>query len=112
MLTITLRRMAIAGLFALAMTASSLSPANADWSVSRSCVGAWGMGTCTTQQRDFVRDPHVRPVRGFETEEEAEHSVKRDRKWARFCKPVALTDRYGVTRYSYAQPGCEFGRSE
>jgi hypothetical protein len=112
MLTITLRRIAAAGLFALAMIASSLPPAKADWSISGSCVGGWGMGNCVVHQRSFPRDPHVRHVRGFETEEEAEHSAKRDRKWVRFCKPVALTDRYGVARYSYAQPGCEFGRSE
>jgi hypothetical protein len=112
MLMITLRRIAAAGLFALAMTASSFTTARADWSVSGSCVGGGGVGTCVAQTRNFLRDPHVRPVRGFESQEEAEQSVKRDRKWAHFCKPVAFTDRYGVARYSYAQPGCEFGRSE
>jgi hypothetical protein len=112
MLTIMLRRLAAAGLLALAVIASSFSTAKADWSISSSCVGYWGMGNCAAVKRHFVRDTHLRQVRGFDTEDEAKESVLRDRKWMSFCKPVVLTDRYGVSRYSYAQPGCEFGRSE
>jgi hypothetical protein len=112
MLTIVLRRLAAAGLFALAVIASSFSTAKADWSISSSCVGTWGLGSCSAVKREFPRDTHMRHVRGFDTEQEAKESVLRDRKWMAFCKPVLSTDRYGVSRYSYAQPGCEFGRSE
>jgi hypothetical protein len=112
MFTIVLRRLAAAGLFALAVIASSFSTAKADWSVTSSCVGTWGMGNCAAVKRGHVRDTHLRHIDGFDTAQEAKESVERDRKWARFCKPVVLTDRYGVSRYSYAQPGCEFGRSE
>ena len=70
------------------------------------------MGNCSAIVREAPRDTHLRPVRGFATEEEAKESVLRDRKWMAFCKPVVFTDHYGVSRYSYAQPGCEFGRSE
>ena len=112
MLTIMLRRLAGAGLFALAVVASSFSTAKADWSVSSSCVGGRGVGTCSAMVRENPRDTHLRPVPGFATDEEAKESVQRDRKWVSFCKPAIFVDRYGVSRYSYAQPGCEFGRSE
>jgi hypothetical protein len=32
--------------------------------------------------------------------------------WEAFCKPAPRTDALGVTRYSYAHAGCEFGRIE
>lgn len=32
--------------------------------------------------------------------------------WEERCKPVIKKDRYGVRRYSYAKPGCEFGAGE
>jgi len=112
MLTTVFRRSAAAGLFALALVASSHSIAKADWTITDSCVGGWGMRNCVINQRDFPRDPHVRPVRGFESDQDAKESVARHHKWLTFCKPVVITDRYGVSRYTYAQPGCEFGRSE
>ncbi len=112
MLTIMLRRLAAAGLFALALVALSFSTAKADWSITSSCVGGWGMGSCSAVKRHSVRDTHLRHVPGFDTEQEAKESMAQDRKWVSFCKPVVFTDRYGVSRYSYARPGCEFGRSE
>ena len=111
MLTFAFRHSAGAGLFALAMLASS-SSANADWTITGSCVGGWGMRNCVVNQRDFPRDPHVRPVRGFDTPEASQESFKRDSKWLAFCKPVVVRDGFGVDRYVYAKPGCEFGRSE
>lgn len=35
-----------------------------------------------------------------------------DAKWVEFCKPTIHTDALGVGRYSYAHPGCEYGRTE
>jgi hypothetical protein len=46
---------------------------------------------------------NVRPEPGAED---------RIRKWEEFCRPVGLVDSLGVTRYMYAEYGCEFGRSE
>ncbi len=112
MLTIVFRRSALAGLLALALVASSHSDANADWTITGSCVGGWATRNCVINKREFPRDPHVRQVGGFESEDEAKQSVARDRKWLAFCKPVIVADQYGVGRYLYAHPGCEFGRSE
>jgi hypothetical protein len=38
--------------------------------------------------------------------------AKEDAKWEAFCKPTFRTDQYGIRRASYAERGCEFGRSE
>lgn len=121
MLTFLFRQSAAAGLFALVLVASSHSAAKADWTITSSCAGSlWGMRNCVINQRDFSRDTHIRPVRGYDShadsqeaiERDRHESVARDRKWLAFCKPVIFTDRYGVSRYNYAEPGCEFGRSE
>jgi len=32
-----------------------------------------------------------------------------DPAWLAYCEPRAYFDRYGVTRFHYAKPGCEFG---
>lgn len=33
----------------------------------------------------------------------------RDANWVARCKPTIKADRYGVSRYSYAAKGCEWG---
>ena len=120
MLTFVTRQSAAASLFALVLVALPLSTAKADWTITGSCVGGWGMRNCVFNQRDFPRDPHVRHVRGSDyrldsdetIERDRRESIARDRKWLAFCKPVIVKDHYGVERYVYAKPGCEFGRSE
>ena len=112
MLTFIVRRDAAAALFALALVASSHSAANADWAITGSCIGGWGMRNCVVNQYDTLRDPHVRPVRTLDDQPISKESIARDRKWLAFCKPVIVKDRYGVERYHYARTGCEFGRAE
>ncbi|GIK81954.1 MAG: hypothetical protein KJZ73_08720 [Pseudorhodoplanes sp.] len=101
--------------FPFALVAVSIvqaAPAQADWSLSRSCVGSWGMHNCVFNWRDYPRDPHLRYAAGPVGEGERGEALARDRKWLAYCKPVLVKDRYGVSRYRYARPGCEFGRSE
>jgi hypothetical protein len=62
-----------------------------------SCVERWGR----------AGDPLVRHPPGPQGDAE---SAERDRKWVARCRPVIKQDRYGVERYQYAAPGCEFGR--
>ena len=42
-------------------------------------------------------------------EAEKARLATRDHKWLARCRPVIERDRYGVARYYYAAPGCEFG---
>jgi hypothetical protein len=44
--------------------------------------------------------------------EDVAAAMQRDRKWMDRCKPVIRRDAYGVGRYYYAAPGCEFGRTD
>ena len=72
MLTTIVHRIAAAGLFALMLVASSHSTARADWTVTSSCVGTWGMGTCAVNKRHFPRDPHIRQVQTVDNEREVQ----------------------------------------
>jgi hypothetical protein len=103
---------ALAG--AVALQAAVLTPAAADVTFSSSCVGGGsfftGSGTCVLMKRKGAIGPagiyKVAEPRG----EELEEAMERDRKWVARCNPVIRQDAYGVGRYHYAKPGCEFGK--
>jgi hypothetical protein len=73
-----------------------------------SCVGSWGLGTCVENWYKTWDDDRPRQ----RTEQEIAESAERDRKWVARCRPVLRQDRYGVDRYEYAAPGCEFGKTQ
>jgi hypothetical protein len=53
------------------------------------------------------------PVRNREQERlDAIAQQKQDEKWEAFCKPTFKADEYGIRRASYAEKGCDVGRSE
>ncbi|MGB6343719.1 MAG: hypothetical protein WBG15_13445 [Xanthobacteraceae bacterium] len=66
---------------------------------SLNCVGRWGE----------AGNAYIRTVPQPADETERTRAADRDRKWEARCKPVIAQDRYGVPRYQYAAPGCEFG---
>src|SRR5579863_1445406 len=72
------------------------------------CIGGGGSFNCVVRWGD-ARDPYVRTVPQTADEIERTHAAERDRKWESRCKPTIAQDRYGVPRYQYAAPGCEFG---
>jgi hypothetical protein len=72
-----------------------------------SCVGSRYSVTCVTRWGGYG-DPYIRLV-SPETDAEKSLQADRDRKWQEHCRPVVYQDRYGVPRYEYAAPGCEFG---
>lgn len=71
------------------------------------CVGTRYSITCVTRWGGYS-DPYIRLV-PQQTEAEKAHGAEHDRKWHAHCKPVVVQDPYGVPRYEYAAPGCEFG---
>jgi hypothetical protein len=100
---------AIAGPAALAaLTLLTLSSALADDTRSTSCVGTRWSASCVTTWRGGVVDPFVREL-APRTEQEIAESREREHKWRTRCRPTIEHDRYGVARYTYAGPGCEFG---
>jgi hypothetical protein len=72
------------------------------------CVGAYGLGTCVENWYRSYDDNGPRQ----RTAQEIAESEERDRKWAARCRPTLRQDRYGVERYVYAVPDCEFGRTQ
>jgi hypothetical protein len=103
---------AIGGPAALAsLTLLMLSPALADNTRSTNCVGSRMSVSCVTTWRSGVVDPFVREL-APRTEQEIAESKERERKWEARCRPVIERDRFGVARYTYAGPGCEYGSYE
>jgi len=46
------------------------------------------------------------------TDKDAGDIEARERLWRARCRPTVREDAYGVRRYQYAAPGCEYGRYE
>jgi hypothetical protein len=95
----------LAGFTAASMLAVALSPAWADGVRSTNCVAFRGMLSCTTKWQRW--EPKELPP---PTEQELAEMRERERIWTERCRPVIKQDALGVPRYTYAAPGCEFGR--
>jgi len=63
------------------------------------CAGRWDMAP---------GDPNIRLVPD-PAEAQKAALKERDRKWLAHCRPVVERDAFGVARYRYSAPGCEFG---
>ncbi len=98
-------------LAALAGVTGFLSaPAAQAQGVRYGCIGGYGSFVCTESWGGGV--PRIIQLRAPETDEEIAAFRSRDRRWAARCKPRLHRDRYGVGRYTYAAPGCAFGRTD
>ena len=72
------------------------------------CIGHfWSTFNCVTRWGTYG-DPYVRDVPQPSDADKA-RAMARDKRWADRCRPYIAQDRYGVARYHYALPGCEFG---
>jgi hypothetical protein len=79
---------------------------------SGGCVGWWWSSfECSTLWAPAV-NPFVRLAPQPVGEAEQTRATERDRKWLERCRPVVEPGRYGVPRYHYAAPNCEFGVGE
>lgn len=96
---------------ALALLGASVifAPAYAGGIEITNCFGAFRTFSCITQW-GAPDDPRLRHVPGPRDAQEEAAFIARDRKWVARCRPVIRQDHYGVSRYHYAAPGCEFGR--
>jgi hypothetical protein len=72
---------------------------------------SYGSDSCV-EIRHELTNPYViqvpPPPAGPEQREAAEH----ERLWRARCHPAVKQDRYGVSRYVYAAPGCDYGKYE
>ena len=92
---------------AIGLSATTLTSAYAGAGML-SCVGGPRSLNCAAQWGAAV-DPHVRAVPGGLGEAEKVQSATRERRWLIYRHPVIERDAYGVARYYYAAPGCEYG---
>ncbi|MGH7246575.1 MAG: hypothetical protein ACREH9_00580 [Pseudomonadota bacterium] len=78
---------------------------------SGSCIGSLSSLDCATRW-GWADDPFIRVVPPPVDEAARARASERKRRWAYRCRPSVKQDRYGVARYHYAEPGCEFGAGE
>jgi hypothetical protein len=93
------------------MMVIGLSPARADGVFAGDCLRG-GSYSCFGYWRDRVGNPHLIRVPPPSSEEDAAEAAERERRWVARCRPIIRQDRYGVGRYQYAAPGCEYGKYE
>jgi hypothetical protein len=93
---------------AIVISASVIPSARAGGIGDLSCLGMAKSFSCAGRWDMAPGDPYVRPVP--EPSEAQKAALReRDRKWLAHCRPVVERDPFGVARYRYAVPGCEFG---
>jgi hypothetical protein len=102
----------LAWLAALALLGLSITHARADPPPAPavrvfSCSFGYGVIGCV---RRYGRpNPHVINVPQPTADDERTASEARDKAWMARCRPTFQQDKYGMPRYRYAAPGCEFG---
>ena len=96
---------------AIIISITTLTSARAMDVTDTSCVGGWRGYNCVTQSGP-AGDPYVRLVPQPLDEDEKSRLEARDQRWLARCRPAIEHDRYGVARYRYFAPGCEFGAGE
>ena len=73
------------------------------------CHRSFSGGGCVFTYRRGRFNPHLIHVPRVRSDDE-DVIKARDRRWEERCTPVIRQDRYGMPRYSYGAPGCEYGR--
>ena len=86
---------------------AEVHPAHAEGVWIGSCVRTWHAGNCAMLWAHG--DPFIRKVPQPRDAAERARAKDEDRRWVERCRPTIHPDRYGVPRYHYARPGCEFG---
>ncbi len=77
--------------------------------VTGSCVFSYGAAHCVRQYR--YNDSGNSGIKHYaEPAEEVAEAREREKVWEARCRPTLRQDYYGVNRYVYAAPGCEYGR--
>ncbi len=104
----SIARFAATVVFAAVMVVLFATAAHADMAGVGGCVGNRDTLNCAGRWGE-AGDPYLRIVPPPATEEEHARAAEREHRWEQRCKPIVRQDRFGVARYWYAAPGCEFG---
>jgi hypothetical protein len=98
------------GILAAIVLVLSLSPAESSDLDASNCIGRNGNVSCVEIWRQGAVNPNIRPLPPAGSEQESAAMRQRLERWQARCRPVIRQDAYGVQRYRYAAPGCDFGR--
>jgi len=90
------------------LSVATAMPAWAGTVTNLNCVGGAWSYNCVSQGAN-VDDPYLRIVPDALGEADEARASARDHRWLARCRPVLEHDIYGVARYRYAAPDCEFG---
>jgi len=101
-------RLAAACALSGAVAAVIFSAAYADGIAVGGCMGTGGSVSCVVRWGE-AGDPYIRKVPQPTDDLERKRAAERDKKWEQRCRPTIVQDDYGVPRYRYMAPGCEFG---
>jgi hypothetical protein len=93
---------------AIGLSVIMLAPAHAAGVGGLSCIGGFRSLNCVARW-GFPADPYIRPVPETLGEADKAQAAARERRWLIHCHPIVRRDPYGVARYLYAAPGCEYG---
>jgi hypothetical protein len=99
------RLTSLAGVAAAAVLSAAPVPAQADGMRSTNCIAVRGSLSCVSKWQRW--DPQLKPQ---PTEQELAEARERERRWEARCRPALRHDNFGVARYVYFAPGCEFGQ--
>lgn len=102
---------ALATLILATFAPATFTSAQAQEVMNGGCVGSRGSFNCASRWAP-AGDPYVRDVPKPDDKADRAAAEERERRWANRCRPTIEQDRYGVPRYHYALPGCEFGVGE
>jgi hypothetical protein len=102
--------LAALALLALSMMAAPARSEPGEGVHTWNCFGTRSIESCVSTFRGGRLNPHVISVPAPASAAELAAAEARDRRWAERCQPVIRQDRYGMPRYSYGAPGCEYGR--
>jgi hypothetical protein len=90
------------------ISAVMLTSANATGVDMFGCVGGWRGFNCA-EQSGVAGHPYIRTVPEPIGQGEKAQAAGRERRWLIRCHPMVERDEYGVARYQYVAPGCEYG---
>lgn len=111
----TIKRIALYGTLALGIiTLSSIvtqcyAATTQTDSVCRRIPGGGSSCSTTTTERETAFPAQTSPAELAQDRIEKEIRI---RDWEAFCKPTVKLDNLGVSRFSYAHPNCDLGRTQ
>jgi hypothetical protein len=75
-----------------------------------SCVWGAGIASCTYLENTNGGGAKIVRVPRPTSAEDVADAEAREAAWMKRCHPVVIPDQFGVGRYHYSAPGCEYGR--